>query len=667
MNITKLFFLILSLSIRSGRSFLFSQDLHRISKPPKCNQGTILKHPLLRVDHESKSLLRAANDDKLMIDAALNGRVLDVRKLLDSGVDPDSKDEYECTALLHACFFGHEEIVNLLLQRKANVNAETKQGNTALRIACDNGRVAVAQLLIDNNADVNVRNEYGETALHEASSQGRDEIVRFLLENKADVDVRNQNGETALHKACVSGALDCVALLLDNNASYTAMNIWGETPVDIANAGATENPNNRNFFQIFHMLSNYVKTKETEKQEQLLERLSNIEAKADVNITSQVEGLLNAEMESISRKIQNIVDENTAIRRDATMSIDQSRSNTQALNELKQTSEKNQAESVDRISMLEGKMGSGMVGLVTSVVQSEQKPLSDQIQKIMNENKSLMDQTTSSLQQIKALDVASYQNKINNIERVINGKMEEDKAMFNKIKENIEKINAKTIEEAGMNNEKITKIEKLVGEGSAKESDKVKGLIERLQALEGKMLNDANFSQQKISSLEKRLDAVGQQNVGNIEKKLEAKSAEDSGKMNDLNQRLRVIEEKGNSDLGGSKEKISVIEQSMEQKKQQDTEVFAGILSRIKALEEKMTKTNTPTEPMGATNGASPAPPGSTFTERIRRVATHLGIQLEQTRPVLDQIASIEQVVHGQQREGLLVARVTSLEQQLGL
>ena len=75
----------------------------------------------------------------------------------------------------------------------------------------------------------------------------------------------------------------------------------------------------------------------------------------------------------------------------------------------------------------------------------------------------------------------------------------------------------------------------------------------------------------------------------------------------------------------------------------------------------------TGTDAMGAMNEASPAPPGSTFTERIKRVATHLGIKLEPSRPVLDQIASIEQVVHGQQREGLLVARVTSLEQQLGL
>ena len=657
-------------------SFL-SPRAHRITNAFHRNQDRLspdFQHPLLHTCHASKSVLKAGTDGELMIEAALNGRVLDVRKLLDSGTDPDTKDEYECTSLLHACFFGHEEIVKLLLERKANVNAETKQGNTALRIACDNGRTSVAQMLIDAKADINVRNEYGETTLHEASSQGRDEMVRFLLKNKADSDIRNQNGETALHKACVSGALDCVALLLDHNASYTAMNIWGESPVDIANAGATENPSNRNFFQIFHMLSNYVKEKETEKQEKLLGRLATLESKTNANVTDQVESLINARMESITNDLQRIVDENNAIKRDTSMSIDQSRSNTQALGEQKQANEKKYSEILDRISNLEGKIGSGMVGLVTSVVQAEQKPIADQMQKVVNENKSLMDQTTSSLQQLKSLDVASNQNKINNIERVMNQKLEEDKSMFSKIRENIDKINTKTNEEANTSKNKISTLEKLLEEGKVKENDKAKGLTERLQALEGKLLNDANFNQQKISMLEKKMDGLNQNNAGNIEKKLDAKSAEDAVKMTDLAQRLRTMEEKSTSELNVNNHKVTVIEQSIEQKKQQDTEVFAGILSRILSVEEKLTTLNTAAQQQREIAAASPSPSfptgaiaGPTFTDRIVRVSSHLGVKLERDLPVLDQIASIEQVVYGQQREGLLVARVSSLEEHLGI
>ena len=658
------FFVILSIhsvcSFLSPRTYGIKTTFHR-------DKHSISPHPSVHDYNAPKKLLRAANDGELMIDAALNGRVLDVRKLLDGGADPDTKDEYDCTALLHACFFGHEDIVRLLLERKADVNAETKQGNTALRIACDNGRDAVAQVLIDHKADINVRNEYGETALHEASSRGRDDMVRFLLANNADSDIRNQNGETALHKACVSGALDCVALLLDHNASYTAMNIWGESPVEIANAGATENPSNRNFFQIFHMLSNYVKTKETEKQEKLLDRLAKLEAKTNTNVTAQVESIIDSHMKSITTNLQRIVDENNAIKNDASISIEQSRSNTQALNEDKQANEKKHAEVTDRLSKLEGKIGSGMVGLVTSVVQAEQKPISDQMQKIVNENKSLMDRTTSALQELKSLDVASNQNKITNIERVMNQKIEQDKTMFSTIRENIDKISTKTNEDANVSKTKINNLESLLGEVSKKETVRGNELTERLHALEGKLLNDANFNSQKMGMLETKVDSLGQSNVGGIEKKLEVKNAEDTLKMNDLNQRLRSLEEKGMNDLNAQKHKVSTIEQNIEQKKQQDTEVFAGIVSRILSLEEKMTNLNNVTTEQTRGNVLNPSPTGPTFTDRIVRVATHLGINLARDRPVLDQIASIEQVVYGQQREGLLVARVTSLEEHLGI
>jgi len=89
----------------------------------------------------------------------------------------------------------------------------------------------LVQLLLDGGADVNAASEEGETPLHHAleneyhsyrtsRSPNSDNsgyvtpVVDILLENKADVNKVNEDGETPLYRAASGGFLGIVDKML---------------------------------------------------------------------------------------------------------------------------------------------------------------------------------------------------------------------------------------------------------------------------------------------------------------------------------------------------------------------------------------------------------------------------------------------------------------------
>lgn len=59
----------------------------------------------------------------------------------------------------------------------------------------------LVKLLIDSGADVNARDESHSTPLHMASLSGSAESVQLLIENGADVTAQDQSNRTPLHLA----------------------------------------------------------------------------------------------------------------------------------------------------------------------------------------------------------------------------------------------------------------------------------------------------------------------------------------------------------------------------------------------------------------------------------------------------------------------------------
>ena len=64
--------------------------------------------------------------------------------------------------------------------------------------ACRDGHLEIVKLLADNGADINAKNNNGGTALMFASHAGKLEVVKFLLGNDADANAKANNGMNAL-------------------------------------------------------------------------------------------------------------------------------------------------------------------------------------------------------------------------------------------------------------------------------------------------------------------------------------------------------------------------------------------------------------------------------------------------------------------------------------
>ncbi|EOD41873.1 hypothetical protein EMIHUDRAFT_431850 [Emiliania huxleyi CCMP1516] len=70
-----------------------------------------------------------------------------------------------CTLLMTAARQGHERVVELLLQRGAEVNVVDSLGGTAMMYAAHQGRERVVKLLLRHGAEINLQDSYGVTTL----------------------------------------------------------------------------------------------------------------------------------------------------------------------------------------------------------------------------------------------------------------------------------------------------------------------------------------------------------------------------------------------------------------------------------------------------------------------------------------------------------------------
>ena len=114
-------------------------------------------------------------------DAARDGDVTKVNALLnDNPFLVFSKDGTGETPLHWAIERGHKDVAELLLARKAEINAKDGFGGTPLHTAAARGYMDLAALLLANKADVNAETNHWDTPLHVAELNGHKEMVEFL-------------------------------------------------------------------------------------------------------------------------------------------------------------------------------------------------------------------------------------------------------------------------------------------------------------------------------------------------------------------------------------------------------------------------------------------------------------------------------------------------------
>ena len=132
---------------------------------------------------EAPELASAVTDDgftALHLTAFFSGDAQVARMLLDAGTDANALAANE-TALrpIHsAAAAGSNEVVALLIERGADVNAAQRGGYTPLHSAAANGNDGLVDLLIDAGADPSRQTEDGSTAAALATQRGHSGTAR---------------------------------------------------------------------------------------------------------------------------------------------------------------------------------------------------------------------------------------------------------------------------------------------------------------------------------------------------------------------------------------------------------------------------------------------------------------------------------------------------------
>lgn len=166
-------------------------------------------------------------------DAARFGRAMELgdlssaAKWLDEGLPPDFESDTLGSGLMIAAAEGNIALMQLFVERGANIDYISRIGEQAIALAAWHGRQEAVEWLLDHGAALNPRDKsWG--ALHYAAFAGRARIVDLLIARGAALDSRAPNLATPLMMAVREGNEAIVRTLVEAGADARAESDRGE-------------------------------------------------------------------------------------------------------------------------------------------------------------------------------------------------------------------------------------------------------------------------------------------------------------------------------------------------------------------------------------------------------------------------------------------------------
>lgn len=185
-----------------------------------------------------------AQNQKTLCDVVQAGNVTAARKLIADGASLESRNSKGWTPLIIATESTNTEMVKLLIEKGADVNAKSAStnGSTVLCFATHSDDPEFIDLFLQHRADINARSRNGVTALFSGVMSQKKRAVQFLISKGAKIDqlALRYDEVSADGEIMVSGSLltplmcagrdgdqAMVELLLKSGASLEKRNNYG--------------------------------------------------------------------------------------------------------------------------------------------------------------------------------------------------------------------------------------------------------------------------------------------------------------------------------------------------------------------------------------------------------------------------------------------------------
>ena len=167
-----------------------------------------------------------------------------VSLLIEFGADVNAANTAGLTALMFAAKQGHLDIARLLIQHGAQINLIDKNETSALVYAARSGHLNSISFLVSADWVTDSVNDLGLTeaaqqAMVASAEAGHEQVLEFMLD-MSEVNINRPDtltGNTALCAAAGAGKRRCIEILLRRGATVNVANLKESPPLHMAIAG----------------------------------------------------------------------------------------------------------------------------------------------------------------------------------------------------------------------------------------------------------------------------------------------------------------------------------------------------------------------------------------------------------------------------------------------
>lgn len=164
-----------------------------------------------------------------------------VKRLMEAGADDtlvNNRGEAAAHCLFKEDWYFKAETCREIVRYLKNVDVPNEKGQTLLMLVLKKaygGMEEVLELLLEKGADVTRKDKDGVTPLlYYLEHNCNTDVVKMLMKAGADINVRTKDGSSVLHYVCNRGNSELARLLIKKGADYRIVNDKGISPADVA-------------------------------------------------------------------------------------------------------------------------------------------------------------------------------------------------------------------------------------------------------------------------------------------------------------------------------------------------------------------------------------------------------------------------------------------------